>query len=275
MKKILTALVTPFFENKIDYLSLEKLVVDQLKNGIHGFVVAGTTGEGSGLSAIERIELLNWVRKNVPSKTEILVGTGTSSYLQTLEDSLQAQDAGALALLIVVPPYVKPPQRGLVQYYQKLAASLRVPIYLYNVPGRTITGLQADSIITLSKTPGIAGIKEASGDISFFRKFKDQIQNPDFKFYSGDDATYEEFLEAGGHGIISVASHILPAQFVQGKIKNHVQLINGLFVEANPIPVKMALFLKGIIRSPELRLPLAAMDPNLLPGLKKLLEIKI
>jgi 4-hydroxy-tetrahydrodipicolinate synthase len=270
-KDVITALVTPFYQGKIDYDSLQSLLKQQTQNGINHFVVNGTTGESPTLTSAERSELLKFVRKELSSAT-ILMGTGTNNTAESILQSQEAQKLGADGLLVVVPYYNKPPQRGLVKHFNQIANSVNIPTFLYNVPGRTITSLEVDSISQLSKNKNIHGIKEASGNIEFAKKIKSACHS-DFVLLSGDDETYVEFLLAGGHGVISVASHVIPKEFknwtlntlkdpskAQSEIAKFQKLIKTLFVEANPIPVKMALYQMNIIKSPELRLPLVNLS---------------
>lgn len=264
-----TALITPLKNNQVDYASLEKLVRFQLKNGVDGFVVNGTTAESPTLEKSEVSEIFKFIRKVVGPQIPLIVGTGSNSTAQTIKDSLQAEEMGADALLIVVPYYNKPPQRGLEAHFKAVAESVKIPVILYNVPGRTITSLEAQTISNLANVKNIIGIKEASGKIDFAKDILKSVSDK-FSLLSGDDGTYVEFLSAGGHGVISVASHVIPQQMVQWKkwvqagelekaredIKKYSRLIDLLFVEANPIPVKKALELMGLIESASLRLPL-------------------
>lgn len=269
---VFTALVTPFKNGEIDFKSLKNLVQFQLENGIEGFVVLGTTAESPVLSSAERYEVFKAVKEESKGRVPLVVGTGTNSTSETVRYTKEAQEWGADGALVVVPYYNKPPQRGLYAHYQKVAEASSLPVLLYNVPGRTITKLDLETIVELSKVKGIVGIKEASGDIEFDRQIRAKTGN-DFLLTTGDDSTYVEFLQAGGNGVISVASHILPVEFVRwarkvrendknvtDDFKKYRELIDYLFVEANPIPVKMALHLLGVIDSPELRLPLVTLE---------------
>lgn len=283
-KTTITALATPFKNNKLDLASLEKLVQYQLENQIGGFVINGTTGESPTLEWPEIVEIFKKVNAMVPKEFPLIVGTGSNSTIKTIELSKKAEDLGADALLVVVPYYNKPPQRGLVTHFSLVADAVKIPNILYNVPSRTITSLSLESIEVLSQHKNIIGIKEASGNIDFA---KDIIQRcgKEFILLSGDDGTYSEFLEAGGHGVISVASHIIPKKFVQLlttpsgdfkthslDFKKHLPLINLLFSEANPIPLKKALQLMGLISSAELRLPLCELEEHLTRDLSLELE---
>lgn len=270
-----TALVTPFKNDKVDYSSLDRLLRQQLDGGVDGFVVNGTTAESPALSAVEVQDLFKHVRAFCGAKIPLIVGTGSNCTAKTIEDSKKAQALGADAILVVVPYYNKPPQRGLYEHFKAAATAVSIPTILYNVPGRTITALSLETIRDLAKVPGVIGIKEASGKIDFAREII-QHCGKEFTLLSGDDGSYVEFLAAGGHGVISVATHVIPSQMVQWKkwvaegqlekaradIRKYNDLINLLFVEANPIPVKKALALMGILDSAELRLPLMELTPD-------------
>jgi 4-hydroxy-tetrahydrodipicolinate synthase len=280
-KGTFTALATPFKDDKIDYQSLDRLLKQQRDGGIDGFVVNGTTAESPTLTSAEVADMFKHIRGVVGSSVPLIVGTGSNSTVKTIEDSKKAEQWGADALLLVVPYYNKPPQRGLVEHFKQVAASVKIPSILYNVPGRTITSLATESILELSKAPGVIGIKEASGKIDFDAEIS-HVCGPEFVLLSGDDGTYVEFLGVGGHGVISVASHVIPKQMVQWKkwvatgqiaearadIQKYMKLIDLLFVEANPIPVKKALQLMGIFESGTLRLPLAELTPQHTENLK-------
>ncbi|WP_413289525.1 4-hydroxy-tetrahydrodipicolinate synthase [Bdellovibrio sp. HCB337] len=280
-KATITALITPFKNGAVDFASLENLVRHQIKNGVEGFVINGTTAESPTLLEKEVADIFKSVRNVVGKDFPLIMGTGSNSTAKTEELSEKAEDLGADAVLVVVPYYNKPPQRGLVKHFTEVAKSVSIPVILYNVPGRTITALSAESISELSRVQNIVGIKEASGNIEFAKEVK-QKTNPEFVMLSGDDGTYVDFLKAGGHGVISVASHVIPKEMIawknqvasgkyedaQAGIKKHTNLINHLFVEANPIPVKMALHYMGIIESPELRLPLVTMAEDLAQKMK-------
>lgn len=269
-KTTITALVTPFKNDRLDIESLSRLLDHQIKNGVRGFVVNGTTGESPTLKKEEIAEAFRLVKSKGPDLL-CIVGTGSNDTEKTIKDSQWAQELGADAVLVVVPYYNKPPQRGLVAHFKAVASAVKIPVILYNVPGRTITKLDVSSIEELAKVSNIKVIKEASGDIEIAREIAKKCAALDL--LSGDDGTYVEFLNAGGNGVISVASHVIPAQMVQWKkwvqegqvekaradIKKYSKLIDLLFVEANPIPVKKALQLMNIIESAELRLPLVEL----------------
>lgn len=281
LKGVFTALITPMSDGNIDFASLDRLVDQQIAGGVDGFVVNGTTAESPTLEEKEVEEIFDRVRLRAPGKTLIL-GTGSNCTKKTAEATSRAKTLGADAALVVVPYYNKPPQRGLFQHFKTVAEASRIPVILYNVPGRTITALSSDTIRDLSKVPGIVGIKEATGDIELAARIRSDCGR-DFILLSGDDGTYHDFLRAGGDGVISVGSHVIPKKFVEwtrasvdGRLdatkedfRRHVGLIEGLFMEANPIPVKKALQLMGVIEKAGCRLPLVEMDERLVPKLRE------
>lgn len=280
-KGTFTALITPFKEGKIDFASLDKLLKQQLAGGVDGFVVNGTTGESPSLTPQEVSELYKHIRSFCGESIPLILGTGSNSTQKTIEDSQKAEALGADAILVVVPYYNKPPQRGLYEHFKAVAESVKIPTILYNVPGRTITSLTAETTGCLSKVPGVIGIKEASGKIDLAQEIIEAC-GKEFVMLSGDDGTYVDFLIAGGHGVISVASHVIPRQMVQWRqwvlegqaekakadINKYMNLINLLFIEANPIPVKKAMQLMGVIDSAELRLPLVELSSEYTEKLK-------
>lgn len=266
-KGVATALITPFQNGKVDFASLEKLVEHQLQNGVEGFVVNGTTAESPTLKPSERDEIFKKVKSMVPSNLPLWMGTGSNSTEKTIEDSRAAEKIGADALLVVVPYYNKPPQRGLFEHFKAVASSTGLPNFLYNVPGRTITSLEVDTVKKLAEHPQIIGIKEASGNIEVARQIRAAC-GKEFILLSGDDGTYDEFMDAGGDGVISVASHVIPGAMKKRHAHQNLDLIHLLFCEANPIPVKMAMYLMGVIASPELRLPLVPLADSWTEKLK-------
>jgi 4-hydroxy-tetrahydrodipicolinate synthase len=274
IKGVITALVTPFQNGAVDYASLEKLIEQQLQGGVEGFVINGTTAESPTLTREERKKIFHFVRERSPKNLPLIFGSGSNSTAQSIEDSREAEKMGADALLLVVPYYNKPPQRGLLEHFKTVAASVEIPSLLYNVPSRTITSLELETIKKLSEHPQIIGIKEASGNIEFAKQIR-QSCGKEFILLSGDDGTYDDFIKiAGGDGVISVASHIIPQDMKAIHAGANKELIDLLFVEANPIPVKMALSLMRIISSPECRLPLVALSEANTDKLKKSMQAK-
>jgi 4-hydroxy-tetrahydrodipicolinate synthase len=279
-----TALITPFKDGAIDWSSLKKLLRFQLDGGVNGFVVNGTTGESPTLSSKEKQELFKFVRSEAGGEVPLIMGTGSNSTSDSIAATQDAASWGADAALVVVPYYNKPPQRGLFQHFQKIAECSDLPVILYNVPGRTITRLELETISELSRVKGIVGIKEATGDLAFGANVAKQSQKG-FLMLSGDDGTFINLIGVGGSGVISVASHILPKEFSQwcsrarkgdaepvAEFARYCDLNSYLYIEANPIPIKMALYLMGIIASPELRLPLTKLSEPFTMELKKKMQ---
>lgn len=269
-----TALVTPFRNGDIDWSSLKKLVHNQLDAGIEGFVISGTTGESPTLTKEEKKNIFLFIKNEVSAHVPLMLGTGTNSTAETIEATREAESLGADAALVVVPYYNKPPQRGLFEHYKQVAQNTSLPIMLYNVPGRTVASLELETIKQLSEIKNIIGIKEATGNIEFGSKILSSCHK-DFIVLSGDDGTTVELCYEGGHGVISVLSHIIPKEFKDlvdraiskdkasiDDFKKYVELTKHLFSEANPIPVKAALQSMNIIENDELRLPLCKMDSD-------------
>lgn len=256
----ITALVTPFKEQKVDLKSYANIIRYQVERGIQGFVVNGTTGESPTLTTSECESLFYTAKEQGGSNLPIIMGVGTNSTVSTVENAKQAERWGADALLVVVPYYNKPPQRGMFEHFCKVADAVQIPIILYNVPGRTVATLELETIQKLANHPNITAIKEATGNLDFAKQIYESCGSK-LQLLSGDDESYEGFLKVGGQGIISVASHVLVKPFVTGKIQEHMSFIKSIYNEPNPIPIKMALHLMGLIESPECRLPLVqALD---------------
>lgn len=256
---VITALITPFREGEVDYSSLGRLVDMQLKDGVSGFVLHGTTGESPTVDLEEKKDIFDFVRKRLPDNFPLIVGAGTNSTRESIRLAKLAEEWGAKAVLSVVPYYNRPPQRGLVDHFKQIADQIKIPVILYNVPTRTITSLELETIVELSKHPNIVGIKEASGNLHFAKDLR-QACGENFILLSGDDATADEFQRQGGDGVISVASHLIAKPMKNLGTDKYLNLVNLLFCEANPIPLKMALYLLKVIESPELRLPLATLS---------------
>jgi len=265
----LVALATPFdSDNRVDYAALKGLIDFHVNEGTDGLVVAGTTGEAATLSKSEHQDLIARAVEIVDGRLPVIAGTGSNSTQQTIDLSQAVGGSGIDAYLVVVPYYNKPMQDGMVQHFTAIADAVRKPIMMYNVPGRTVADMQAETVARLAAHDNIFGIKEATGDIGRMREIKALVDD-DFRLYSGDDFTALEFLENGGHGIVTVSGNIVPAAIAKlcklvaagqhGEAKSLDEslqpLNNALFVESNPIPVKWALSQMGLI-PPYLRLPL-------------------
>lgn len=273
MKKfygVFTALVSPFKNGKVDFDSLQSLLAQQLKGGVNGFVVNGTTAESPTLDAEEREEIFRFVRKNCD--LPLIMGTGTNCTKTTVAQTLRAHELGADAALVVTPYYNRPPQAGLKAHFESIADQAEIPIILYNVPSRTAVGFELETLVDLSKHENIVGVKEASGNLEFLRALLNEC---DSRFFvtSGDDASFLGLVKAGGKGVISVLSHLLPAEClrwcnkvasgeldVMSEFEKYSPLVEALSMTTNPIPVKAALAAMGVIDSAEMRLPLLGLS---------------
>ncbi len=264
---VITALATPFKEGQVDKNSFVRLIKSQLDQGVDGFVINGTTGESPTLTWNEVEDLFNLAKNEVAGQVPLIIGTGSNNTQNACELSARASRLQADAVLSVVPYYNRPPQRGLLRHFQAVAEASSVPVILYNVPSRTVAGLEAETIAELARNKNIVGIKEATGNMDLLAKIKSLVSE-EFILLSGDDASSVEFCRLGGHGVISVSSHIIGAEMKEHIAarssadyqKKYAEFFRLLYIEANPIPLKMALHWMGIFNSPELRPPLVALD---------------
>jgi len=270
----ITALVTPFTnEGEVDRNALENLILRQLESGVHGLVPCGTTGESPTLSHEEHEEVIKITINTVGKRVPVIAGTGSNSTEEALRLTMAAEKAGADASLQVVPYYNKPNQSGLYEHFDKIAKNTSLPIILYNIPGRSVVGLDTATIKKLNKqNKNIVGIKEASGSMDKVREIKSECPE-DFIILSGEDALNFKILKAGGNGYISVTSNIAPKEcselfnnFSESNMEKAEQINNNLselnkvlFIDTNPIPIKYALYKAGLCNN-ILRLPLVELD---------------
>ena len=288
LQGVITALVTPMLDNgEIDFTSLTKLVEFQINNGVNGLVIAGTTGETATLSHAEKHAVVSHIIDVTAKRVKIIVGVSdiaTSNALAAI-DKLN-QISGIDYILVLTPAYIKPTQEGLYQHFMAIANVSRRPIILYNVPSRTGCNLADDTVLRLATaSTNIVGLKDATGDMvrcSYLVKNKPE----EFAIYSGDDTTALSFNLIGGNGVISVVSNVLPkriSQMIKYAIEGNKnaainlnkqvsELIGVLFVEANPIPIKWAVFYNKIIGSPCLRLPLTTLSVPVQKQLASILD---
>ena len=280
----MTALITPFKNQKLDVDCYRKLIKRQIDNGIDCVVPVGTTGESATLTHIEHRECVE-IAVDVcrDSGVKVLAGAGSNSTNEAVGLAKYAQSAGANGVLLVTPYYNKPMQEGLYQHYKTIANSIDIPALLYNVPGRTGVDLHANTAIRLfNSCENIYGVKEATGSIE--RCVELNSKAPDFHIISGDDAINYPIIASGGSGVISVTSNLLPdkiSQLVKAglegdfsksrEINNELYEINKiLFCESNPIPIKASMYLAGLINNLEYRLPLSQPSKE---NMKKLEEV--
>lgn len=268
------ALVTPFKEGQIDFDALEKLLEWQMAEGTDAFIIAGTTGESATLTKHEKLALFEFTLKVVQGRVPVIAGTGSNNTADSIALSQEAEKLGVDGLLLVTPYYNKPSQRGLYAHYKAIAESVKIPVILYNVPGRTSVDLLPETVVELAKIPNILGLKEASGKPQRCGQILAQVPEG-FKIYSGNDNEIFDFLEEGGHGVISVLSNVTPkethdlvAQYFAGnkeaskKLQEDLNpLIDVLFIETNPVPVKEALNFMGY-QAGDFRLPLVDLAPE-------------
>ena len=289
IKGSITALVTPMHENgDLDYDSLEKLINFQIDSGISGLVAVGTTGESATIDFSDHIKLIKFFVESADGRVKIIAGTGANSTEEALLLTKAAKDSGADAALLVSPYYNKPPQEGIYRHHMKIADEVNLPQILYNVPSRTASFIEPETVLKLSLHENIIGIKDATGDMQNHKKVLDlckkEIDRDKFFLYSGDDFTSLEFLKLGGHGTISVTSNVVPnlvanicnlinSNYQEAKrLDDSLQNLNkNLFCESNPIPVKWALHQMGMIKT-GIRLPLVELNQSFRISLKESLN---
>ncbi len=269
-----TAIITPFSNDRVDYTAFGKLIDWQIESGINALVVAGTSGEGSTLTDAEHKEVIRFAVERVAGRVPVIAGTGSNDTAYAIDLTRYACEVGADAMLLVTPYYNKATQKGLIASFSAIADVSTKPCILYNVPSRTGCNLLPKTVAQLAKHPNIVGIKEASGNISQIAAVK-ALCGDDFALYSGNDDQIVPVLSLGGDGVISVLSNIMPKEtvkmcddFFAGNIKASAKaqlrllpLIDALFCEVNPIPVKAACAAMGFGEN-SLRLPLTAMEPQ-------------
>jgi 4-hydroxy-tetrahydrodipicolinate synthase len=266
------AIVTPFNEDGIDFKELARLIDFNIDHGTDAIVITGTTGESATMSDQEHKEAIKFTVEHVNKRVPVIAGTGSNDTVYAVQLSEYAQSVGADALLVVTPYYNKCSQRGLITHFRAIADKVNIPIILYNVPSRTGVCIAVDSFVELAKHPNIVAVKEASGDLSAVAKIR-YACGEDLAIYSGNDDQIVPILSLGGAGVISVLSNVMPQEthdicqlYFDGKVKESsdlqiklLDLINNLFIDVNPIPVKMALRELGF-KVGELRLPLTDME---------------
>jgi 4-hydroxy-tetrahydrodipicolinate synthase len=280
-----TALVTPFRRDlSLDEETLRRLVHRQIDAGIDFLVPCGTTGESPTLTRAEHLRTVGITVEEAQGKVPVLAGAGGYNTHEVIELALQLQALGADGILSVTPYYNKPTQEGLFQHYQAIAAAVRLPIVLYSVQGRTGVNIEPGTLARLAAIRNIVGVKEASGNIGQMANVLHEVP-ADFQVLSGDDAITIPLMALGGRGIVSVAANQIPAQMTQlahaclrGDFEEarriqarYLPLMNVNFVESNPIPVKAAMALMGLLE-PVYRLPLVPPCPANLAKIEKVLE---
>lgn len=280
------AIVTPMYDNgEVNYEQFAKLVEFQIANGTDAIIVCGTTGEASTLTHDEHLEVIRYCVKVVAGRVPVIAGTGSNCTNTAVYLSKEAEAAGVDGLLLVSPYYNKATQKGLYAHFKTIADSVKVPVILYNIPGRTGCNILPETIVKLCKeVENIVGVKEATGDISQVTRLA-ALADGAVDIYSGEDGLIVPIMALGGMGVISVLSNVAPAQtheicqkYLDGDVKGSckmqleaLELIEALFCEVNPIPVKKALNLMGM-NAGSLRMPLSEMEPGNVDRLEKAMK---
>jgi 4-hydroxy-tetrahydrodipicolinate synthase len=280
----MVALVTPFKNGQVDWQSLEGLIEFHMQNGTHGIVPCGTTGESATLSHQEHDEVIRTVIKRVNKRVPVIAGTGSNSTDEAVRLTREAEKSGADGALMISPYYNRPTQEGIYQHYKKVASEVGIPIIIYNIPGRTGSKIEPETLARLAEISNVAGVKEATGSvdqaIDVIRLCGDRLA-----VYSGEDSLIYSLMALGGKGVISTVANVAPkqtAQLTEACLKGDwekgraiqfklIPLIRALFIETNPIPVKTALALMGKL-SGELRLPMTPMTEG---NVKKLSQTMV
>lgn len=280
------ALATPFYENgEINYDVLKDLVEEQIAGGTDCIVACGTTAEASTMTHEEHIEVIRFICEVVNKRIPVVAGTGSNCTETAIYLSQEAEKAGADGILVVSPYYNKATQKGLIRHFTAIADSVKIPVLLYNIPGRTGVNIEPETIVYLCKNvKNIVGVKEASGNFSKIASLMSMAEGC-VDVYSGNDDQIVPLMALGGKGVISVLANIAPKQthdicqsYLDGDVKTSaklqlqaIPLVNELFCEVNPIPVKAAMNLMGKNTGP-MRLPLTDMEPENQEKLKKQME---
>lgn len=275
------ALVTPFTDDFINYAKLDELIEFQIANGTDAIIVCATTGEASTQTIPEHLATVEYCIKKVAGRVPVIAGTGSNDTVHAVMMSQNAEKSGADALLMVTPYYNKTTQAGLIKHFTHIADRVNIPIILYNVPARTGMSFTAQTYKELSKHPNINGVKEASGDMTLVAHTR-YLCGDDLNIWSGNDDNTVAIMAMGGLGVISTSANVIPREmsqithlYLEGKVRESAELLvkyfdlmNSLFIEVNPIPVKTALNLMGMDVG-HLRMPLCEMSPQNLEVLKK------
>ncbi|TFJ94791.1 4-hydroxy-tetrahydrodipicolinate synthase [Lentibacillus salicampi] len=283
--KVLTAMVTPFDANgQIDFAQTTELIEYLLDNGSEGLVVGGTTGESPTLSNDEKIALFRHTVKIANNRVPVIAGTGSNHTEASITLTKAAEEAGADGVMLVVPYYNKPNEEGLYQHFTAIAKETTLPVMLYNIPGRSVVKMNADTIVRLSEINNIVAVKEASGDLDQVSEIIEQTSD-DFLVYSGEDSITLPMLSLGSDGVVSVASHVAGNE-IQDMVRAYqsgdvttaasmhrrlLPIMKGLFAQPSPVPVKTALNMKGIDVG-SVRLPLVPLTDPEKEALKNLMQ---
>lgn len=268
------AIITPYTEDGINFEELGRIIDDQIENHTDAIIITGTTGESATMSDEEHRAAIKFAVDHVKGRIPVIAGTGSNETSYAVELSKYAESVGADALLVVTPYYNKCTQKGLIAHYTAIADAVNIPIILYDVPSRTGVAIATSTYVELAKHPNIVAVKEANGDLSKILRLRAAVGD-ELVIYSGNDDQIVPILSLGGQGVISVLSNVAPQQthdmcqaFFDGDTKKaeklqveYADLIDALFCEVNPIPVKVAMRKLGYNAGP-LRMPLSEMEPQ-------------
>lgn len=281
----ITALVTPFISDasKIDWASFENLLDMQITAGVSGLVACGSTGEAFSLSDDEYVQVIKFVLKK-SGTLPVLAGVTHPSFAESLKLSLLARDSGAHALLLAPSPYVKPTQQGILAHFRRISEATGLPMMAYNIPGRSCVSISPETIQNLFDEKIIIGVKESSGDVQVALEMI-RLAGPELVLVSGEDALVLSIMSGGGKGVITACGNLIPHEFVEitesvrkgdfvraqkAQLKM-LPIVKACFMESNPIPVKAALALKGVITSAAVRLPLTSAKEGTLIKFRELM----
>jgi len=267
-------LLTPFRDGKVDLEKFAELAERQVREGSHGVVVCGTTGEPSSLTPDERTELVKVAVEVIAKRIPVVAATGSQSFAETLEITTRAEKAGADAVLVVTPYYIKPSQRGLVEYFVSVGQRTELPLMIYHIPGRAAVSVKPVTVARIAeRLPNLVGIKHAVNDLEFVTELLTEL-GPEFRVFCGLEALSLPMLVVGARGLMNAVSNLAPARVAalyeaveQGDLatarKLHAELFElnqSIFLDTNPGPLKYMMSRLGLLDSPELRLPLVSMD---------------
>lgn len=279
------AIITPYTETGVNFQELGRIIEDQLAHHTDCIVIAGTTGESATMTVEEHKEAIKFAVEQVRGRVPVIAGTGSNETKVAIEFTRYAKQVGADAALVVTPYYNKCTQNGLIQHYTAIADSADLPLVLYDVPSRTGVGIKPETYASLSKHPRIVAVKEANGDISQILRLRAACGD-DLVLYSGNDDQIVPILSLGGQGVISVMANVAPQVthdicqlYFDGKVQEsarlqieYADLVDALFCEVNPIPVKTAMRMMGWEAGP-LRMPLSEMEPAHKEQLEKAMRL--
>ena len=271
-----TPVVTPFRDGKINYEKFSELVDRQAREGSHGVVVTGTTAEPSSLTTDERAELVKVAVNAIAKRIPLVAATGSQSFAETAEITARAEKAGADALLVVTPYYIKPPQAGLIEYFVEIGKRTDLPLMVYHIPGRAAVSITSATVAKIAeRLPNLVGIKHAANDLEFVTETLVRL-GPDFRIFCGLEALSVPMLVIGAAGLMNAVGNLIPGRVAamcdaveRGDLAEarrlHFKLFElnqSIFLETNPIPLKYMMARMGLLETPEVRLPLVAMDSD-------------